>query len=83
LLLAFAFNRLSLVSVLGTQVKIARSDDGRPGFTVRATTGELIGYVPKRFLSVVHDFNGQSAVLKVADYDAVPWKRFRVEIKAC
>ncbi len=67
---------------IGSFVQVVASDDGK-SLTVRAMTGELIGYVPEGLISAVHDLKDQRAVLRMADYDAVPWKRFQVEIKPC
>ena len=61
----------------GSTVKIVRSVNGT-SISVRTMTGELLGYVPRRLIAYV--LNDQLALLRVADYDAVPWKRFQVEI---
>jgi hypothetical protein len=50
-------------------------------YTVVTEAGQVIGYVPAKIVPLVHGTEIRSSRLSVVDYDAVPWKRFRVAIE--
>jgi hypothetical protein len=51
---------------------------GAPSYAVRTVAGELLGFVPAKTVADIGDWTEFRARLLVADYDAVPWRRFRV-----
>jgi hypothetical protein len=54
--------------------------EGNLSYAVETVVGQRIGYVPVKKVSVVRDSGTQNAWLSAANYETVPWKRFRVTI---
>jgi hypothetical protein len=66
---------------IGTPVTVMPSRlDEALNYSVLTSTGGLIGYVPKNAVPLVRRLEGRAAYLSIANYDAVPWKRFLVTI---
>ncbi len=58
-----------------------RRDRGRVGFALSTLDGLVLGYVPRDLAPAVEHAGPLEARLAAVDLDAVPWKRYLVELR--